>query len=106
VRQVITVCSPFRLPTASRLRLLYRALSCWHIDDLTLLARLREPPPVPTTAIYSPRDGTVAWQSCVDAAGPDRKNIAIDGAHSTMLGNPATLRIVADRLAGPDRSDA
>ena len=103
VRRVITVCSPFRLPTASRLRPLYRALSYWHIDDDALIARIGEPPPVPTTAIYSPRDGIVAWTSCVDEPGPGRENAAIDGPHSTMLANPATMRIVADRLARPDR---
>jgi pimeloyl-ACP methyl ester carboxylesterase len=102
VQQVITVCSPFRLPTASRWRLLYRALSHWHIDDAILTSRLAVPPPVRTTAIYSPRDGIVAWQSCIDEPAPGRENIAIEGRHSTMLGNPATLRIVADRLARPD----
>ena len=101
VRRVITVCSPFRLPTASRLRPLYRALSHWHIDDAILTSRLAAPPPVPTTAIYSPRDGIVAWRSCVDEPAPGRENIAIDGPHSTMLANPATLRIVAERLARP-----
>lgn len=105
VRQVITVCSPFRLPTASRWRRLYRALSYWHIDDATLISRLREPPPVPTTAIYSPRDGAVAWQSCLDEPGPDRENIGIDGRHSTMLADPLVLRIVAERLARPSAAE-
>lgn len=101
VRQVITVCSPFRLPTASRWRLLYSALSYWHIDEAILVARLTEPPPVPTIAICSPRDGVVAWQSCIDAPAPGRENIPLDAPHSTMLGNPAALRIVAERLAEP-----
>jgi len=99
VRQVITVCSPFRLPTASRWRPLYRALSYWHVDNATLVARLCEPPPVPTTAIYSPRDGIVAWTSCINDPAPGRENAAIGGPHSTMLGNPATIRVVGDRLA-------
>ena len=101
VRQVVTVCSPFRLPTASRWRPLYRALGYWHIDDATLISRLAEPPPVPTAAIYSPRDGAVAWQSCLDAPAPNRENIAVPGRHSTMLARPAVLRIVAERLARP-----
>jgi PGAP1-like protein len=102
VRQVITVCSPVRLPTATRLRPLYRLLSAWHIDDDAVMTRLAEPPPVPTTAIYSPRDGIIAWASCVDDPAPGRESIAIDGPHSTMLGNPAALRIVAERLARCD----
>jgi hypothetical protein len=99
VRRVITVCSPFRLPTASPLAPVYRALAPLHSGQHLLIDRLSEPPPVPTTAIYSKRDGVVAWRSCIDEPGPDRENIAIDGAHTTMLGNPRALRVIAERLA-------
>ena len=99
VRRVITVCSPFRLPTAMRLEPLYRLLYHARIQPEILLSRLAEPPPVPTTAIYSPRDGIVAWMSCVDIPGPGRENIAIDGAHSTMMSNPAAMRAIAECLA-------
>ncbi|HML10880.1 MAG TPA: alpha/beta fold hydrolase [Stellaceae bacterium] len=102
VRRVITVCSPFRLPTASPLEPIYRALAPLHSGEHLMLEQLTAPPPVPTTAIYSPRDGVVAWQSCIDAPTPGRENIAVDGAHSTMLANPRTLRIIAERLALPD----
>ena len=54
-----------------------------------------------STAIYSVRDGVVAWRSCVDAPGPNRENIAVRGAHTTMLANPETLRVIAERLAQP-----
>ena len=99
VRRVITVCSPFRLPTAMRLEPLYRLLSHGRIDPEILLSRLAKPPPVPTTAIYSSRDGIVAWTSCIDIPGPDRENIAINGAHSTMMSNPTAMRAIAERLA-------
>ncbi len=99
VRQVITVCSPFSLPTAVRFPALHRIALRWPIDPDFLLSRLAQPPPVPTTAIYSPRDGVVAWVSCIDRPGPGRENIAIAGAHSTMLANPATIRAVAACLA-------
>jgi hypothetical protein len=102
VRRVITVCSPFRLPTASRLAPLYHLLMRRHIDEDILLSRIAEPPPVPTTAIYSPSDGIVAWQSCIDMPGPHRENVAIDGPHSTMLSNPRAIRVVAERLAIPE----
>ena len=106
VRRVITVCSPFRLPTAMRLEPLYRLLSHARIQPDILLLRIVEPPPVPTTAIYSPRDGVVAWTSCIDIPGPGRENIAIDGAHSTMMSDPETIRIVAGRLAIPEPAPA
>ena len=101
VRRVITVCSPFRLPTASPLEPIYRALAPLHSGHHLLIGQLTEPPPVPTTAIYSPRDGVVAWCSCLDEPGPNRENIAIDGAHTTMLAHPRALRIIAERLARP-----
>ena len=102
VRRVVTVCSPFRLPTASPLEPVYRALAPLHNGEHLMLERLTAPPPVPTTAIYSPRDGVVAWRSCVDAPGPSRENVAIDGPHTTMLVNPRTLRVIAERLALPE----
>jgi pimeloyl-ACP methyl ester carboxylesterase len=102
VRRVVTVCSPFRLPTASPLEPVYRALAPLHNGEHLMLERLTAPPPVPTTAIYSPRDGVVAWRSCVDASGLDRENIAVDGPHTTMLANPRALRIIAERLALPE----
>jgi hypothetical protein len=100
VRRVITVCSPIRLPTASRLQPLYTVLR-WRIDEEILLSRLAEPPAVPTTAIYSPRDGIVAWSSCMNIPSPDHENVAVDGCHSTMLGNPQAIGVIADRLARP-----
>lgn len=99
VRRVITVCSPFRLPTASPLEPLYRALTPLHSGRHLLAAHLTAAPPVPTTAIYTRRDGVVAWRSCVDDPGENRENVAVDGAHTTMLGNPGALRVTAERLA-------
>jgi pimeloyl-ACP methyl ester carboxylesterase len=104
VRRVITVCSPFRLPTASPLEPLYRALAPLHSGEHAMIDHLTQAPPVPTTAIYSPKDGVVAWRSCIDAPGPLRDNVAVEGAHATMLANPKTLRTIAERLALPDLS--
>jgi pimeloyl-ACP methyl ester carboxylesterase len=101
VRRVITVCSPFRLPTASPLEPIYRALAPLHSGEHLLLPQLTAPPPVPTVAIYTPRDGVVAWRSCIDEPGANRENVAIDGAHTTMLANPRALRVIAERLARP-----
>ena len=105
VRRVISVCSPFRLPTASPLEPFYRALTPLHSGRHLhqMLEQLTAPPPVPTTAIYAPKDGVVAWRSCIDLPGPYRENVAIEGAHhTTMLANPKTLRVIAERLALPE----
>jgi hypothetical protein len=101
VRRVITVCSPFRLPTVSPLEPIYRVLAPLHSGERLLIERLIAPPPVPTTAIYSRSDGVVAWRSCIDEPAPGRENIAIDGAHMTILLDPRTMRAIAERLARP-----
>ena len=103
VRQLITLASPIRLPTASPMEPVYRLLSRWHsASSRGLPAVLNEPAPVPTTAIYTRSDGIVAWQSCLEAEGPERESIEVTGPHSTIARNPAAWRIVADRLAQPE----
>jgi hypothetical protein len=48
--------------------------------------------------IYTVGDRVVAWTSCLDDPGPLRDNVAVAGAHSTMLGNPEVLKVVAERF--------
>lgn len=103
VRLVITLCSPFRLPTATNVEIPYRLLSPLHSRDVKrLTAALAEPPPVPTTAIYTRSDGIVAWQSCIDEPAPLHENVELRGTHSTIASNPAALAVIADRLAQPE----
>lgn len=100
VRQVIVLTSPIHVPTASQLEPLYRMLARWHsADSRSLYARINEPPRVPVTALYTRSDGIVAWQSCLEAEGPQRENVEVKGPHSTMARNPAAWRVIADRLA-------
>ncbi len=61
-----------------------------------------EPPPVPTTAIYSRSDGIVNWRDCVEAAGPRTENIELVGSHCGLGVHPLALHAIADRLAQPD----
>jgi pimeloyl-ACP methyl ester carboxylesterase len=96
VRQVITIASPFRLPTATRLEPLIRACAAFY-DPAFDIARLGAPLPLPATAIYSRDDGLVAWQTCLDEDGAC-VNVEVGGAHLTICRNPATLRAVAQRL--------
>src|SRR5579871_222106 len=49
VRQVITIASPFRLPTASRLEPLFQLLSRWYAPEFDVV-RLSTPLPMPATA--------------------------------------------------------
>jgi pimeloyl-ACP methyl ester carboxylesterase len=103
VRLLITLTSPIRVPTASQFEPLYRMLARWHSPaSHGLYAGINEPPAVPVTAIHTLSDGILAWQSCLEAEGPQRENIEIQGPHSTMTRNPAAWRVIADRLAQPE----
>jgi hypothetical protein len=58
--------------------------------------------PVPTTSIYSRSDGIVPWRACVEDPGPQRENVAVPSSHVGMGHHPATLLVIADRLAQPE----
>jgi hypothetical protein len=72
-----------------------------------LSLRLRTPPPLPTTSIYSRSDGVVAWQTYLHDK-PYRRvqEIEVDSSHIGMGWNREVLGAVSDRLAqraGPRR---
>ena len=101
VRQVITMGTPFN-GTAQNTNvgwlytLLNRSASA---PDRRLLSRLRTPPPVPTTSIYSRGDGVVAWQACLHQRSPGLvEDVEVTGSHIGMGWNRDVHAVVADRL--------
>lgn len=102
-RQVITLGSPFAGPaTATNAYPLFRLLSGHRAEDPHLLERLREPPPVPTTSIYSRTDGVVHWECSVQRHGEQVENIEVRASHFGFGFNPAVLYAIADRLSQPE----
>ena len=101
VRCVITLGSPFTgHPRATNAWRLFEFVSGTSAHDPRLLARLREPPPVPTTSIYSRSDGIVAWRCSLNDTGPLAENIEVPSASHVGMGlNPLVLYAIADRLA-------
>jgi hypothetical protein len=104
---VISLGSPF---TGSP-----RATNAWRVYELTSGQRvedrdrhdagpLAEPPPVPTTSIFSRSDGICAWQCCVNEEGPQVENIEVFGSHCGLGHHPAAVYAIADRLAQPEGS--
>jgi pimeloyl-ACP methyl ester carboxylesterase len=65
-------------------------------------AGLAEPPPVPTTAIFSRSDGVCAWRGCVERPSALTENIEVQGSHFGLGHHPAAVYAVADRLAQPE----
>jgi pimeloyl-ACP methyl ester carboxylesterase len=99
VRQVVTVCSPFRRAVDSAFVPLRPLLPVWGTPDLLAVAdRVGQPLPVPGTFIFSRNDGIVAWESCVEPSQPE-DCFEIPGLHVTMIQDPDVWAIVAPRLA-------
>ena len=102
VRGVITLGSPFACPPyATNAWRVYEAASGLKVTDAYVhhTGPLSEPPPVPTTSIYSRTDGVCAWQGCRDEPGPRVENIEIEASHCGMGHHPAAVFAIADRLA-------
>jgi hypothetical protein len=96
---VITLATPFRDISATNVAR-FRPSQPRPTPDV--IARLRTPVPVPSTSVYSRTDGVVAWQSCLDDAGPRRENVEVGSSHCGMGHHPGVLLVVADRLAQPE----
>jgi pimeloyl-ACP methyl ester carboxylesterase len=102
VRQVITLASPYNLPTSSTLAPLVKFGARYYSDAIDL-ARFATPLPVPATALFTRKDAVVSWESCFD----ERCNaIDVDGPHIMICKNPRALRAVAETLAADQRVTA
>ena len=101
IRQVITMGTPFNEGAdQSNVGWLFRLLSGSSSSiDPVLSRRLRTPPPVRTTSIYSRSDGVVAWQTCCHHKRSRLvQDIEVGGSHVGMGWNRDVLAVVADRL--------
>ncbi|HEY4024024.1 MAG TPA: alpha/beta hydrolase [Pseudonocardiaceae bacterium] len=105
VRQVITLGSPFALvdERQSRADGAFRRRARHHVDPgrLPSRERMRQPVPVPSTAIYSRSDGIVDWRACVDPVDAMHQNIEVRCGHLGFGVDPGTFWVIADRLAQP-----
>lgn len=102
VRQVITIGTPFNAGAdRTNAGWLYRILNGGPPTvDAALAQRLRTPPPVPTTSIYSRTDGVVPWRACRHARHqPMVCDIEVDSSHIGMGWNREVLDTVRQRLA-------
>jgi pimeloyl-ACP methyl ester carboxylesterase len=106
VRQVITLGSPFALTDPrrqSRADGPYRRRAHLHAgpDRVPTAEQVSQPIPVPSTAVYSRRDGIVAWQACIEPVSDRHDNVEVRCSHLGFGVDPATLWLIADRLALP-----
>jgi triacylglycerol esterase/lipase EstA (alpha/beta hydrolase family) len=101
LRQVITIGTPFNAEADhTNAGWLFRLLSGTSAAlDPALSRRLRTPPPLRTTSIYSRSDGVVAWQTCRhEKRSMLVHDIEVNGSHIGMGWNREVLDAVTDRL--------
>ncbi len=103
VRGVVTLGSPFQQDVRdTALGRIYRRLSGPDFEQVVndeSVERLRTPPPVPSTAIYSATDGVVPPEACRERPGRHAENIRVPGSHCGLAHNPVAIYAVLDRLA-------
>jgi pimeloyl-ACP methyl ester carboxylesterase len=103
VRQVICLGSPWR-PEAERTRataMFHRSAAKYGISSRAreVVDTLRQPLPVPCTAIYSRTDGIAPWRGCVLDDAVSCENVAVPSSHVGLVSNPLALAAIVDRLA-------
>jgi len=104
VRQVITLGSPFGgNPRATNVARLFERVTGQSVEDredAMMIEGMKTPPPgIPTTSIFTKRDGVVAWQNCLEQPSPLTDNIEVRTSHIGLGLNGPTLFAVGDRLA-------
>jgi pimeloyl-ACP methyl ester carboxylesterase len=102
VRQVITLGSPFAMTDSRQSHAdgAYERRRYLHANGrLPTREQLATPISVPSTAVYSRRDGIVAWQACIEPETALHENVEVRCAHLGFGTDPATLWLIADRLA-------
>lgn len=62
--------------------------------------RYEVPLRVPVTAIYSRRDGVVAWEACIDCWSPEVRHVEVDCTHLGMGFCADVIRIVDEEIEG------
>jgi pimeloyl-ACP methyl ester carboxylesterase len=98
IAQVITLGTPVAGgPAHTRLAFRYtddqRALISAAVEE-----RNRIPIRVPITAVFSRRDGIVAWQACIDEHNPQVEHVEVSSSHLGMGLDPAVWLLAARLL--------
>ncbi|MGH3473691.1 MAG: alpha/beta fold hydrolase [Aeromicrobium sp.] len=105
VQQVITLASPYMADETmpSRADAAYRRGSTQHVgrNSAASWERMRQPIPVPSTAVYSRTDGIVHWRACISPADATHENVEVRAGHLGIGVDAAVLWLLADRLAQP-----
>ena len=102
VRTVVSLGSPFG--NIARGTHVTRLLDCLRPErplhwDPGMVAALRQPPSVPSSAIYSRTDGIAHWRACCELETDHTENIEVPSSHCGLGFNPLVFWAVTDRLS-------
>ena len=101
VQAVVTLGSPFSGdPRQNNVWRLYERIAGHQVDQPPI-PRITEKPPVPHLAIWSRRDGIVAWPACIDRVSPLAEHVEVRSTHVGMGIDPDVWAVVAERLHRP-----
>ena len=99
VAKVVTMGSPFSgSPRSNNVWRLYQLITGHRVDDPPIEAHLAEKPPVPTVALWSPRDGIVHPRSAAGRAGERDRAEALRCTHMGFSFAPEAIAAVAREL--------
>ncbi|MGI9084960.1 MAG: esterase/lipase family protein [Aeromicrobium sp.] len=105
VRQIICLGSPWKAEgERTRATAMFERSRVRHgISDRArdIVDQLRQPVPVPTTAIWSRSDGITGWSGCsvVETTTPTiAENIEVPSSHLGLVASPLVLAVVVNRL--------
>ena len=100
VRRVVTLGSPVVGGLRHTAIAGFYRLQGWDLDEVDRLvaAANRTPIRVPVTAIWSRRDGIVAWQAAVDDVTPGVENLEATSCHWALGLDPEVLAALPARL--------
>jgi len=105
IQKIITLGSPFRSlhvpgPASTTLKVLYRSKEIPIPEEhREWLLRCQSPLPVDTTCIYSPIDGIVPWNLCMESIEDDlHRNIKVHSSHNGMVHNLEVLKAIVGQL--------
>jgi pimeloyl-ACP methyl ester carboxylesterase len=101
VQRVITLGSPVVGGPKYTVTGRHYAANGYDLDEIEAFVAARDAVPlkVPVTAIFSKRDGVVAWRACIDRVNPDVEHVEVRATHFGLGLSPDVLELVARRLA-------
>ena len=100
VERVVTMASPFSGdPRANNVWRIYEWKTGHRVDSPPIDVELSRKPPVPTLALWSPKDGVVSPDCCRGAPGESDLTIEVDCNHTDFVSNRRAICALLEALS-------